>query len=58
MKVIYEDVDPKPTTPHNAYPCDVTSPGPYQLLGMAQSQQASTPAAEDGEGTRWRPARP
>lgn len=31
--------------PDNAYPRDVTSPGPYQQRGVARSQKSSEPSA-------------
>ncbi len=39
---------PNYATPYNAYPRDVTSPGPYQQRGIAQSQTCPTSSSGDG----------
>lgn len=33
----------------NRFPCDVTSPGPYQRRGVAQAQQAPKPKKDGGK---------
>jgi len=50
--------NPGKEVPYNAYPRDVTSPGPYQQPGVARSQSTFVPLNETQPSPLNPPTRP